>query len=209
MFEPIVEIIPEPDGEFSLLVRTQVPNGRFRAGGVSKRKPSDVQLGAHAVPIQLKVRYQASAELAGPRTLIHRAFDVKLAEGTVLTAFVTLPGGEILGTTETVVTGSGVAGELAAASLTLGTKDAVRPPLTPALCQATVVAAAPSPGSFTGPAQQLRQLGVVDDPRATFHRIGIGQRMNGFGYQVDLTKVNSGPAVTVAACRDSVFANAR
>ena len=83
-----------------------------------------------------------------------------------------------------------------------------RQPLTPAMCQAVVISATPSPGGFTGPSQQLRFLGVVDDTRAQVHRAGIRDRMKNLGYTVKPGDIVSGPAVTIAQCRDSVFNNA-
>ena len=82
-------------------------------------------------------------------------------------------------------------------------------PLTPAFCARIVVRASPQPGHFTDVTQLLHELGVIDAPRAAFHRIRIGELMADAGHPIgDLSTIQSGPAIDVATCRDSVFANA-
>jgi hypothetical protein len=207
MFEPRITLVPEPDGEFSLLGETPVPNACFAAGKAVKRAPQGIKLGADVVPVRLALKFRAREEPGPPGTVTHRAFNLKLSDGQVVRAFVTLDD-RILGSTDMIVGAVTGTGAVAMIALDGPSLMIARPPLTPAMCQAVVVAASPSPGSFTGPSQQLRLLGVIDDPRAQLHRAGIRDRMKNLGFAVKPGDITSGPAVSVAQCRDSVFNNA-
>jgi len=206
MFEPVLQLIPEPDGEFSLLATTAVPNLRFAAGRVTMRAPDGVSVGAHVRPVTLGLKYKDRGDLGEPRSVFHRAFNLKLSDGDTLAAFVTLQGGPVLGSADAFIHESDAA--LSATQFVSPRVMLSRVPLTPLLCQAVVVKATGNVGSFTGPAQLLRFLGIVDAKRAALHKIGIGRLMNQAGFQIDLTRVSSGPAVDVATCRDTVFNNA-
>ena len=208
MFEPKITLVPEPDGEFSLLAETLVPNACFSAGKAAKRAPQGLKLGADVVPVRLSLKFKTREEPGAPRTITHRAFNLKLSDGQVVRAFVTLDD-RILGSTDVMAGADPHTGALEMVAFGGPTPAIVRQPLTPAICQAVVIAAAPSAGSFTGPSQQLRLLGIVDDTRAQVHRGGIRDRMRDLGYAVKPGDIMSGPAVTVAQCRDSVFNNAR
>ena len=207
MFEPELQLIPEPDGEFSLLATTLVPGTRFTAGKVVKKAPADVKVGAHVVPIRLELKYKPKGNLGEPYKVTHRAFNLKIVEGSLLTAYVTLADGQVLGTADAFISLS-KGGNLKAATFSLTAANAHKVQLTPQFCQNVVVAATGNAGSFTGPEQQLRFLGVVDPNRATLHKIAIGNLMTQAGFQINLGQISSGPAVKVAACRDSVFNNA-
>lgn len=207
MFEPQLKLVPEPDGEFSLLGETLVPNACFSAGKAVKSAPPGIKLGAHVVAVRFALKFRMREEPGPPQTIKHRVFNLKLSDGEVVRAFVTLDD-RILGSTDMIVGTAAGTGVLDMVALSGPSLAIVRPPLTPAMCQAVVVAATPSPGSFTGPSQQLRLLGVVDDPRAQVHRAGIRDRMKNLGFTVKPGDITSGPAVSVAQCRDSVFNNA-
>jgi hypothetical protein len=207
MFEPQITLVPEPDGEFSLLGETPVPNASFSAGKAVKKAPSGVKLGAQVVPVRLALKFKTREELGAPRTIKHRAFNLKLSDGQIVRAFVTLDD-RILGSTDVLIGADPGTGALQTVAFGGPPTMMARPPLTPAMCQAVVVASTPSPGSFTGPSQQRRFLGVIDDTRAQVHRAGIRDRMRDLGCTVKPGDVTSGPAVSVAQCRDSVFNNA-
>jgi hypothetical protein len=205
MFEPRLTLIPERDGQYSLLSETLVPSDFFSAQAAIVGPPQGVMVGRHAVAIQLPLDYRPRAKAGVKRVLHHRVFDLTLDEGAVVTAYVTLDD-KVLGTASLIVTSRRV-GRLASADRSLGKLDATVE-LTQELCQAIVVEAAPDPGSFSGPSQQLFELGVVDAPRARFHRLAIRRRLQEYGYAIGPNEITSGPEVQVDVCRDSVFENA-
>jgi hypothetical protein len=208
MFEPRLTLIPEPDGQFSLFAATRVPNECYVAAKAVRKAPAGVKIGAHATAVRLSLHYKPSNEPGLPRELHHRLFDLDLAEGDVVTAFVMLDG-MILGTADIILDGSLASGALSTTAPFTEGLAAARPPLTPALCQGVVVTASMHPGHFTKPSQQLVQLGVVDDTRAVIHRANIQKGMKKLEYEIDTRNIKSGPAVTVAQSRDSVFAHAQ
>jgi hypothetical protein len=208
MFEPRLELIPEPDGQFSLFATTRVPNQYYSAKKATRRAPANVQAGAHVIAVRLNLKYRGKDAPGSPHELHHRLFNLDLEEGDIVRAFVMLDD-RILGVGDVVLGGAAAEGAFSVTAFGEGFKGATRPPLTPALCQGVVVAATPNPGKFKTPSQQLVALGVVDDVRARVHRAGIQTRMAAIGYGVDTRLIDSGPAVTVAQSRNSVFANAQ
>lgn len=202
MFEPQITLIPEVDGEFSLLAETAVPSGSFTAGKVAKGAPKGGKVGAHATALRLPLKFKALKDPGAMRLVHHRAFDLRLAAGDVLRAYLVLDH-KVLGVASILVAGRAVTSAAGFSSPLV-----MRPPLTPALCLAVAVETTPSPDKYSGPLQQLFQLGVFDPDRARFHRLAIMKRMAQYGYTIDPALIVSGPAATVGACRNSVFQHA-
>ena len=88
------------------------------------------------------------------------------------------------------------------------TAAATKPALSSATCQAIVVKNTPFPDQFKDPDQLLKDLGVFGDAEAEVHRAGIVRDVQALGYTIDPGDIDSGPAVAVADCRDSVHDNA-
>ncbi len=61
--------------------------------------------------------------------------------------------------------------------------------------------------SATSPAQQLHELGVVDDHQTQLHQNAVSAEMARRGSSIRPELVHSGPNVTVAVCGQSVFLN--
>jgi hypothetical protein len=211
MFQPRLKLIPETDGQFSLLADTPVPNSFYTAGKVSKGAPKNLDVGAHVVAVTLPLKYRQKADAGEARTLFHRAFDLDLEAGTVLKAYVTLDG-KVLGEGSMILAEQN--GRL------VGLPDGAAPAslLSPAalpgvelsieLCRALVVQASFNPERFHDLTQQLRELGVIDDKRAKAHKDRIRKRLIQSGFDIDPDEISSGPVVTVDRCADSVFNNA-
>jgi hypothetical protein len=208
MFEPRLELIPEPDGQFSLFATTRVPHQYYSARNATRRAPANINAGAHVVAVRLNLKYRQKDAPGAPREFHHRLYNLDLEEGDIVRAFVMLDD-RILGVGDVVLGGAASEGAFSVTAFGDASKTLGRPPLTPALCQGVVVAATPNPGKFTTPSQQLVVLGVVDDTRARIHRAGVQTRMAAIGYTIDMRLIESGPAVTVAQSRNSVFANAQ
>ena len=84
-----------------------------------------------------------------------------------------------------------------------------RPHLALKLCQDFAVNNTPDPGKFVDPDQMLKDLGIDGDPAADVHRAGIVSSVEKVNYSIDPSTIKSGPAVTVADCRDSIHDNAK
>jgi hypothetical protein len=215
MFEPRLRLIPEMDGQFSLLAETEVPNSFYTAGRAKRGAPKSLAVGVHVTAVILPLKYKEKAEAGDPHVVFHRVFDLDVAAGTVLRAYLTLDG-RLLGEASTIVASR--KNVLVGASVSpFGAKgmtnvdDAVKltdVELTIELCEAIVVESSPRPGNFTAVTQQLRELGVIDDSRARFHRDRIRGRLAQHGFDIETQNIQSGPAVQVDACADSVFQNA-
>ena len=81
-------------------------------------------------------------------------------------------------------------------------------PLTLEQAQNITVDATPrGKNAFTGPDQLLKDLGVIGDAETNAHKDAIIQRLPA-GVSLDKGAIKSGPAVSVAVCRNSVFTNA-
>jgi hypothetical protein len=207
MFEPRLTLVPEPDGEFSLFSETDVPSDFYTARKIVRGAPKGTSVGKHVVAVRLPLKYRA-AKKAGPAQVVHhRAFNLGLREGTVVKAFLMLDD-RILGVSSVIVTAPPRPlrrmATAAAESLTRRTMD-----LTQELCQTIVVEETPDPDAFREAGQQLFELGIIDPPRARFHRIGIQGRISDLGHSIKLEDITTGPEVAVDVCRDSVFQNAR
>jgi hypothetical protein len=88
--------------------------------------------------------------------------------------------------------------------------DGTRPPIPSAVCQAIVVNRTPFKDRFKGdPDQLLKDLGIFGDNEVQVHRAGIVQDVEALGFSIDPGDIDSGPAVSVADCRDSVHDNAQ
>lgn len=88
------------------------------------------------------------------------------------------------------------------------TNLAEREELTPELAQEIVVDTTPDPQAFDDPDQQLRDLGVLDGPQGSVHAARIQQALNKIHWNIKRSDVNTGPAVSVAECTDSVLDHA-
>jgi hypothetical protein len=84
---------------------------------------------------------------------------------------------------------------------------AVRPDLTPELCQKIVVDCTPKgePNDRTAP---LFELGVVDVEQAMKHRYKIQRELHKIHYAIAQTDIETGPGVLVGDCSDSVLGHA-
>ena len=80
--------------------------------------------------------------------------------------------------------------------------------LAPLLVQAIVVKNTPKPQNFTDSDDVLQKLGVIDGHIVDGHKAGIQQDLAAIGGQIAQDDIDSSPTTTVAACRDSVLANA-
>lgn len=80
--------------------------------------------------------------------------------------------------------------------------------LTPAEAQHIVVDNTPFPHNFSGPDQLLKELGILGDKQVAGHKAGIVTDIQARNMTIDENDITSGPGVSVAACRDSVFNNA-
>jgi hypothetical protein len=83
-----------------------------------------------------------------------------------------------------------------------------RPPLTPERVRKIVVQNTPQSPDDADPDTQLLTLGVIDTALAKDHKAGIQQDLNAMGWHITQGDIDSAPATTVGACRDSVLDNA-
>lgn len=89
-------------------------------------------------------------------------------------------------------------------------KTKKRESLTPGKAQRIVVANTPdNPSTPPAPNTILKTLGVVDKGTATIHKAGIQGDLEDMGWTITQSNIKSSPTATVAACRDSVLANAK
>ena len=206
MFEPRLRLVPEMDGQFSLLIETDVPNDFYTALKARAGSPKGLALGAHVTAVMLPVRYKPKPVPGAARVIFHRLFNLDLETGSVLKAFVMLDD-KILGDVTTIVAAKKGALVGMASSPAARVSDDVE--LTIELCEAIVVETTPNPDKFSGVAtQQLFELGIVDETRARFHRNAIRRRLAQHGFNIDTQDIQSGPDKQVGDCADSVFANA-
>lgn len=211
MFQPRLKLIPETDGQFSLLADTPVPNAFYNAGKVSKSAPKDLDVGAHVTAVTLPLKYRQKADAGEPRTLFHRVFDLDLEVGTVLKAYVTLDG-KVLGESSMILAeqngrlvglpDSGIPVSAVSTAAIPGVELSIE------LCRAVAIQGSFNPERFNDLTQQLRELGVIDDKRAKAHKDRIRRRLIQSGFDIDPDKISSGPVITVDDCADSVFNNA-
>lgn len=214
MFQPRLKLIPETDGQFSLLADTPVPNDFYTAGKALKSAPKGVAVGANVTPVTLPLKYKQKANPGEQRLVFHRAFDLDLEAGTVLKVFVTLDG-KVLGEASMMLAlqNGRLVGlqdaEGGATDVARGMSSVVTAvELSLELCRAIVIQSSFNPERFKELTQQLRELGVIDDKRARAHKDRIRKRLTQSGFDIDRDKVSSGPAVQVDECADSVFNNA-
>ena len=76
------------------------------------------------------------------------------------------------------------------------------------LAQQIVVDATPFPDPVAGPDLQLFELGVVNASQVAIHKRRIQVAVENEGFRIKRIKIASGPATSVAECRDSVVDNA-
>jgi hypothetical protein len=216
MFEPTLRLIPEMDGQFSLLAETEVPNSFYTAGKAKRGAPKALTVGAHVTAVTLPLKYKEKSTAGDPRVVFHRVFDLDVTAGAVLKAYLTLDD-RLLGEASTVVAsrmnvlvGASIRSFGAGAGMRSVDEEVTFTDveLTIQLCEAIVVESAPRPENFTDVTQQLRELGVIDDSRARFHKDRIRRRLAQHGFVIETQDIESGPAIQVDACADSVFQNA-
>jgi hypothetical protein len=83
-----------------------------------------------------------------------------------------------------------------------------RKPLTPGRVQTIVVANTPDHPKDPAPQTMLKSLGIVDDESAETHKEGIRSDLKSLGWRISPGDIDSAPATTIAACRNSVLNNA-
>lgn len=82
------------------------------------------------------------------------------------------------------------------------------PTLDPEVVQKIVVSNAPIHPPDPAPNTRLKQLGIVGSQTARIHRAGIQSDLRNLGWRITQNDIESSPTKTIAACRDSVLANA-
>jgi len=75
--------------------------------------------------------------------------------------------------------------------------------------QDIVVNNTPFPEAFTGPDQQLQELGVIGPNETSDHKTGIIKDLKKKHLSIDANDITSGPGIAVRTCRDSVITNAK
>lgn len=81
--------------------------------------------------------------------------------------------------------------------------------LTSAEAQDICVDNTPFPEAFTGPDQQLQELGVIGPNETADHKTGIIKDLKKKHLSIDANDITSGPGIAVRTCRDSVITNAK
>ncbi len=214
MFLPKLQLIPEDDGEYSLLSTTPVPSSFYKGLPAVKGAPKSMAfaVGKGAQNWQLPIRYEDKNKKASPkpRNVYHRIRDLKLNPGAVVVVHVVLDSGVVLGTASITLASGASEGRLATVHsspvsfhVDVTAEGVQRVPASQ--CMQIVVNATPKPGKFTNPGQALQELGVVDTIQTKLHASGIEQGMKAAGGSIDPNKIFSGPSVSVGTCTASVF----
>lgn len=206
LFTPRLQLIPEDDGEYSLLATTSVPHAQFAAGAPVQGAPKGVKGKRKSLTWQLPLTINelGSLEPSAPREVYHRVRSLKLKRGDRIRVFVVLADGMPVGTACLTLKNGVNEGRLVFRANAMGAAERQVPAST---CRSIVVAATPRPGKFTNNAQLLKDLGVVDSRQTEFHIDGIVNGMSTAGGSIDPDTITTGPQVSVGACAASVFQN--
>jgi len=206
MFEPRLWLLRQPNGSYSLLVKTLVPDFCYTAGEALAEPSPDMQFGRHVYPVLLFLNYTYQEGLGNLSEVQHR-IAVDVADGDVLAVFV-LYENRILGSAEAIIGVTPVDGTLIATDFLKSELGHPPPMLTPAFCQSVIVRATPKPENFSSITQPLLQLGIADISQADTHRESVCRQMESLGYEISVSAVISGPEISISDSRDSLFSNA-
>ena len=163
----------------------------------------------NTTPIELPITFNAGAKAkhraSADETVTHEVKGLKLQVGSVVICYVTLK--DALGESSIV---------LASQTNVDGKVETMKHSVIPAVaktllvtisaqeCMDITIKATPA-GKATSSAQQLHELGVVDDNQVRRHQDKISGLMLDRGSSINPRLINSGKNVTVAVCAQSVF----
>jgi hypothetical protein len=208
MFQPRLLLIPEPDGEYSLLSETETPDKCYSAGPVEAADPSEYPIPGDSQGLVLHLKYDHGPCPQVVTLVRHRAHNLRLRPGDVLLAFVVLDR-KVVGWGRIVVDDPQSVFVPSPTFRVTVVAERDRPELTDTLCDSIAVNNTPFPGKHTGDVnQRFVEMGVVDAEQTRRHKRDVQDELKNLGWKIQQSGLTSGPSRTVKQCRESMQNNA-
>ena len=210
LYIPELSLVAEKSGTYTLLAKTHVLSSAYSAGSAVKDAPAAVAAPPDTIPIGLPITFNAGAKAkhkaSADETVTHAVKGLKLQIGSVVMCYITL-NDAVLGESSIVLASlPNAAGrvETMKHSIVPGVAKTMLVTISAQECMDITIKATPA-GLASSSAQQLHELGVVDDNQVRRHQDKISGMMSGRESSINPRLINSGMNVTVAVCAQSVF----
>ena len=210
LYIPELSLAVDKSGTYTLLAKTHVLSSAYSAGTAIQGAPAAAKAPAITIPIELPITFNAGGKVkhkaSADETVEHTVKGLKLQIGSIVMCYVTLKDAVLGEASIVLVTQPNQDGKVETMkhSVVSAVAKAMLVTVSAQECMDITIKATPA-GKASSSAQQLHELGVVDDNQVRKHQDKISTMMSDRGSSINPRLINSGKNVTVAVCAQSVF----